>query len=46
LRELLIELKPGVSDPEIERLVKEKVEAFWRGIESGASKRGTVSLLQ
>ncbi|KAJ7878558.1 hypothetical protein B0H14DRAFT_3083029 [Mycena olivaceomarginata] len=31
---------PGVSDPEMEHLVNEKVDAFWRGVESGISKRG------
>ncbi|KAJ7878567.1 hypothetical protein B0H14DRAFT_2711484, partial [Mycena olivaceomarginata] len=33
---------PGVSDPEMEQLVNEKVDAFWRGVESGISKRGQV----
>ncbi|KAG2033004.1 autophagy-related protein [Suillus americanus] len=31
---------PGVSDPEMEQLVTEKVDIFWKGIESGANKRG------
>lgn len=39
----LFPVKPGVSDPETELLVNEKVDAFWRGIEGGANKRGTVS---
>jgi len=38
-------LQPGVSDPEMEQLVTEKVDIFWKGIESGANKRGQVSLL-
>ncbi|KAF9528261.1 autophagy-related protein [Crepidotus variabilis] len=35
---------PGVSDPETERLVNEKVEAFWRGVEGGNNKRGTITV--
>lgn len=35
--------QPGVSDPEMEQLVTEKVDIFWKGIESGANKRGQVS---
>ena len=33
-----------MSDPGMEQLVNEKVEAFWKGIEGGANKRGQVSL--
>ncbi|KAJ3540098.1 hypothetical protein NM688_g6274 [Phlebia brevispora] len=33
---------PGVDDPEIIRLVDEKVESFWRGVEGGANKRGQI----
>ncbi|KAF8963812.1 autophagy-related protein [Flammula alnicola] len=40
--EVLDVTMPGVSDPETERLVNEKVDAFWRGIEGGASKRGQI----
>ncbi|KAG1766219.1 hypothetical protein EV702DRAFT_1182358 [Suillus placidus] len=29
-----------VSDPEIEQLLTEKVDIFWKGIESGANQRG------
>jgi hypothetical protein len=29
----------------MEQLVTEKVDIFWKGIESGANKRGQVSLL-
>lgn len=38
----LILLQPGVSDTDTERLVNEKIEVFWRAIESGANKRGQV----
>ncbi|KAG6377992.1 hypothetical protein JVT61DRAFT_14789 [Boletus reticuloceps] len=34
--------QPGVADPEMEQLVNEKVDVFWKGIESGSSKRGQV----
>jgi hypothetical protein len=34
--------QPGVDDLEMERLVDEKVEAFWKGIENGTIKRGQV----
>lgn len=37
-------VKPGVADAEMEQLVNEKVDAFWKGIESGSNKRGRVSL--
>ncbi|KAG2067013.1 DUF1649-domain-containing protein [Suillus decipiens] len=33
---------PGVSDPEMEQLMTEKVDIFWKGIESGANKRGQI----
>ncbi|KAJ7490848.1 autophagy-related protein [Mycena latifolia] len=35
---------PGVSDPEMEALVNEKVDAFWRGVEGGVSKRGQITV--
>ncbi|EIM83183.1 uncharacterized protein STEHIDRAFT_101279 [Stereum hirsutum FP-91666 SS1] len=36
---------PGVADPDMEKLVNEKVEVFWKGMESGAhNKRGQVSV--
>jgi len=41
---MFTDIKPGVSDRETEYLVNEKVDAFWRGIEGGANKRGTVSV--
>ncbi|KDR82145.1 hypothetical protein GALMADRAFT_240679 [Galerina marginata CBS 339.88] len=40
--EVLDVTMPGVSDPETERLVYEKVDTFWKGIEGGASKRGQI----
>ncbi|KAF8891132.1 autophagy-related protein [Gymnopilus junonius] len=40
--EVLDVTMPGVSDPETERLVDEKVDAFWKGIEGGATKRGQI----
>jgi len=33
---------PGVADPEMEQLVNEKVDVFWKGIESGSNKRGQI----
>ncbi|KAA1479439.1 DUF1649-domain-containing protein [Dentipellis sp. KUC8613] len=35
---------PGVADPEMEALVDEKVEMFWKGMENGANKRGQISV--
>jgi len=36
---------PGVADPGIERLVEDKVDAFWRGMESGAAgRRGRIAV--
>lgn len=35
--------KPGVADPEMEQLIAERVDTFWKGIEGGANKRGQVS---
>jgi hypothetical protein len=37
--------KPGVADPEMEQLIAERVDTFWKGIEGGANKRGQVSLI-
>ncbi|TFK78274.1 hypothetical protein K466DRAFT_507538, partial [Polyporus arcularius HHB13444] len=34
--------QPGVDDEEITQLVEDKVDAFWRGIEGDASKRGQI----
>ncbi|KAF8888358.1 autophagy-related protein [Infundibulicybe gibba] len=33
---------PGVSDPEMEQLVNEKVDGFWKGIEGGMNKHGQI----
>ncbi|KNZ77901.1 hypothetical protein J132_03177 [Termitomyces sp. J132] len=44
-RHNLMEYQPGVSDVEMEQLVNDKVDAFWRGIEGGASRSGQVPLL-
>jgi len=33
---------PGVADPEMEQLVAERVDIFWKGIEGGANKRGQI----
>jgi len=33
---------PGVSDSEMEKLIEEKVDAFWREIEKGRSKHGQI----
>lgn len=33
-----------MDDPEIKQLVNEKVDAFWRGVEGGANKRGQVGV--
>ncbi|KIM34978.1 hypothetical protein M413DRAFT_449969 [Hebeloma cylindrosporum] len=33
---------PAVSDQETEQLVDEKVDAFWKGLEGGFSKRGQI----
>ncbi|KAM6501013.1 Autophagy-related protein 1010 [Amanita muscaria] len=42
--EVLDVTMPGVSDSEMEQLVNEKVEAFWRGIEIGFDKRGQINV--
>jgi hypothetical protein len=36
--------QPGVADPTMERLVEEKVDMFWKGLENVALKRGQVRL--
>jgi len=41
-RETLGVTTPGVSDAEMERLIEEKVDLFWKGIEGGMSKRGQI----
>ncbi|EDR10726.1 uncharacterized protein LACBIDRAFT_315433 [Laccaria bicolor S238N-H82] len=40
--EVLDVTMPGVSDPEMEQLVSEKVDTFWKGIEGGVNKRGQI----
>ena len=36
-------MQPGVADAGIEQLVEDKVDLFWRGMESGAAnKKGKV----
>ncbi|KIY70103.1 hypothetical protein CYLTODRAFT_420076 [Cylindrobasidium torrendii FP15055 ss-10] len=36
---------PYIADPETETWVQDKVDLFWKGIETGASKRGQVSVV-
>ncbi|KAF8645058.1 hypothetical protein AX16_008116 [Volvariella volvacea WC 439] len=38
-------VKPGVSDPEIEQVINEKVDAFWRALEGGTDKRGQIVII-
>jgi len=33
-----------VADPGIERLVDEKVDAFWKGVDGGANKSGQITV--
>ncbi|KDQ51157.1 hypothetical protein JAAARDRAFT_73804 [Jaapia argillacea MUCL 33604] len=33
---------PGVDDKDMEQLVDDKVDAFWKGIEGGSNKRGQI----
>ncbi|KAF9473939.1 DUF1649-domain-containing protein [Pholiota conissans] len=40
--EVLDVTMPGVSDPDTERLVNDKIESFWRAIEGGANKTGQI----
>ncbi|KAI0034424.1 autophagy-related protein [Vararia minispora EC-137] len=42
--EILDVTMPGVSDPEMERLVEDKVAAFWKAMENGANKRGSITV--
>ena len=39
----LFVLQPGVSNREIEDLVNDKVDAFWKGMERGPNKHGEVN---
>ncbi|KAF8638892.1 hypothetical protein AX17_001944 [Amanita inopinata Kibby_2008] len=43
--EVLDVTMPGVSDPAMEQLVNDKVELFWKGIESGMNKRGQIIVI-
>ncbi|KAI1786830.1 autophagy-related protein [Ganoderma leucocontextum] len=40
--EVLDVTMPGVDDQEITQLVEEKVDAFWKGVEGDANKRGQI----
>ncbi|KZT02074.1 uncharacterized protein LAESUDRAFT_763182 [Laetiporus sulphureus 93-53] len=40
--EVLDVTMPGIDDPEMKQLIEEKVDAFWKGIEGGISKRGQI----
>ncbi|KAK0473944.1 autophagy-related protein [Armillaria novae-zelandiae] len=40
--EVLDVTMPGVSDPDVEQMVQEKVDLFWKSIENGGSKRGQI----
>ncbi|KAK2460715.1 hypothetical protein APHAL10511_007185 [Amanita phalloides] len=42
--EVLDVTMPGVSDPAIEQLVNDKVEAFWKGMENGFNKHGQINV--
>ncbi|KAI0937489.1 hypothetical protein AcV5_005390 [Taiwanofungus camphoratus] len=35
---------PGVDDADMTQLVEDKVDAFWKAIEGGASKRGQITV--
>lgn len=37
--------QPGVDDADMTQLVEDKVDAFWKAVEGGASKRGQVSIV-
>ncbi|KAL6304037.1 autophagy-related protein [Sparassis latifolia] len=43
--ELLDVTMPGVDDPDMKELVENKVEAFWKGIEGVANKRGQIIVI-
>jgi len=40
--EVLDVTMPGVADEGMEQLINDKVDAFWKGIEGGANKRGQI----
>ena len=35
--------QPAVDDQEVDQLVQQRVDTFWKAIEGGMSKRGQVS---
>ncbi|KAL5519650.1 hypothetical protein ACEPAH_1333 [Sanghuangporus vaninii] len=35
---------PGVKDAQVEMLIDEKVDAFWKGVENGTNKRGQITI--
>lgn len=37
-------LKPGVDDPGMEHLIQDKVDTFWRAIQTDTDRRGQVRL--
>ncbi|EJC98550.1 DUF1649-domain-containing protein [Fomitiporia mediterranea MF3/22] len=42
--EVLDVTMPGVKDMQTEMLIDEKVDAFWKGVESGANKSGRITV--
>ncbi|KAI0275466.1 autophagy-related protein [Gloeopeniophorella convolvens] len=42
--EVLDVTMPGVADPAMERLVEDKVDTFWKGLENVPQKRGQISV--
>ncbi|KAH8111949.1 DUF1649-domain-containing protein [Phellopilus nigrolimitatus] len=42
--EVLDVTMPGIRDAQTEQLVEDKVDAFWKGIESGANKSGKITV--
>ncbi|KAI0931037.1 hypothetical protein AcW1_001464 [Taiwanofungus camphoratus] len=42
--EVLDVTMPGVDDADMTQLVEDKVDAFWKAIEGGASKRGQITV--
>ncbi|EGN93571.1 hypothetical protein SERLA73DRAFT_189272 [Serpula lacrymans var. lacrymans S7.3] len=43
--EVLDVTMPGVVDQEMEQLVNDKVDIFWKGIEGGVNKRGQILVI-
>ncbi|KAI9510807.1 autophagy-related protein [Russula earlei] len=42
--EVLDVTMPGVADPAMKRLIEDKVDAFWKGLENVVPKRGEISV--